>query len=1142
MSNNVQVRPSYLILPAIFLIGGILLLSVLVVGSLSLKVAQIILLLFTGVLVRHNIWHSYLLFTFLYPLLPSQPQQFGLPVFQYSEFLLLSFSFWWSVGKMKRRVSFTQQKMIFKPVALLIGFLSLSALLVVLRDNFIFTKIFLLKLQDHSNIFVPWLPGNGLFSLQTLIHLLEGFLFLYITLDLVDSRDKLVLTVKTMLLSAGLVALFGIFQFLFRFRLLTYWVEENPNIIRIHSTMDDPNALGTYMAVLFCLGVYAGASDFSRKNKVYYVTLALILAALGMTVSRAAWGAVFVVFFIVPIFALRFRLGALTAIQGVMGRLARWGWISLILLIILILVSWSVNFRDPHPKSVVEVLLYTLNPSVSLNEVLKGRLDLWKSAVLVFMDFPVLGCGPGMFPRFSNEYPYNASAAGIQENVHNYFLQLLAETGLIGFLLFLFILFHIARAALRNLRSPEEGSIRFGLFSGWIAFLITSLTGHPLLLPKMQYLFWGISGMLVASPSVQRQGLIESSERSGRKNRLFPGSKALAGVFIVIFALVGVRSVLKSRNLMSYEYGYYGWEREPGGVFFRWTKDEAFSIMKAQGNVLVLRFRQLNPEVYRKASRVELYLDERLLDTLVIQDTNWKEWEYYLPETKLDQRIFLRIKPDTVFRPQESGSRDARTLGISLQNIDWKCSLGERDVGTYGWENSDGGIFRWTGKQASFSLRQQGSRLKLSVLPNRSVAKEPVRVEFFWNEQRIHEAVLNQLQWQPITLKIPETAASSGVLTIRASSTWNPLRMGESGDNRELGLAVTPFSWEGTETMRSLRSNEENLLESPSLFGIFNHRNQPYRLLLYKIDEINLSSNFQVRQNGKPLPLRLDLLKSWSEVDSTRYRIYPNKGEPELRFYTTNTFVRHLRLPAGNFIVKVTARAIFGGMEPPLLGIRWNGRTVGGQPVLYSDWQDYFFEVSTVAEGEQELSVRFLNDVYDPVRGMDRNLYVKEISTWHSKNGSEAEMNQKEPVWGWSYQKDLQTITIYDSSSPEFQMSDSDDVYEFERYWRPGLVTITVRAKADLSGEEVPRLAIYVDGVREGFWNINRKDYQEYTMDLSMGGPRRIEAILEKDPIAPTNRSIYISEIMMRYKPAIIVAEPVNYSVFQECHCYTIRK
>ena len=447
--------------------------------------------------------------------------------------------------------------------------------------------------------------------------------FFFITLDLVDSK-RIPAVARSIFYSAALVSLAGVLQYLFRFHLLELWVKENPNIIRINSTFSDPNSLGTYLVTIGCFGIFAYLSKLSTARKLDIVLVAVIFAALVFTASRAAWGAAFLTLFIFPAALRKSSLNPSSHFRGPLLWIAKYGlYVAAIILVIVFVAAVIGNYADKRPGSLAKVALTTLNPRLPLDQILKGRVELWWIAIDVFKHYPVFGYGLGSVPKRSLSVPY---LIAYPENTHNYFLQILAETGILGFLLFCAVIFVVFRIATRRIQfaKTDEFVITYGLLFGLLAFLLTSQTGHPLLLLKLQLIFWGFIGIL----------FVESNSDNNLTVR-FPRIPFI--LLLVILPLLGIsqiRSILDSRHIPSYEYGYYAWETDIGRKTYRWTGKEAISIMEAHGNVLSFYLRNFNPDVKKRPMLTSIYLNDELLETVTFSDTDWKQVKYLLPGLK----------------------------------------------------------------------------------------------------------------------------------------------------------------------------------------------------------------------------------------------------------------------------------------------------------------------------------------------------------------------------------------------------------------------------------------------------------------------------------------------------------------------------
>jgi O-antigen ligase len=149
------------------------------------------------------------------------------------------------------------------------------------------------------------------------------------------------------------------------------------------------------------------------QNLMKLVNLAYIPASIFCIVLTASRSGLFV---IVP--AIFFIFMTSNRLKPYIRVLA---FLSLIV-IILVLIPYL-------PQSTLERLT-TAGSSISSGD-LGGRVFIWKTALSFFVAHPYLGIGSGAFPAVSD----------FKSVVHNTFLSVLVETGIVGFILFMVILF-----------------------------------------------------------------------------------------------------------------------------------------------------------------------------------------------------------------------------------------------------------------------------------------------------------------------------------------------------------------------------------------------------------------------------------------------------------------------------------------------------------------------------------------------------------------------------------------------------------------------------------------------------------------------------------------------------------------------------
>ncbi len=179
-----------------------------------------------------------------------------------------------------------------------------------------------------------------------------------------------------------------------------------------------------------------------------------------------------------------------------------------------------------------------------------GRPEIFKAALHMFAAFPWMGIGQGEFYRQSSNEGFSHSfllSAWGGENAHNYFLQTLAETGLIGVAVFSFALL------VPLFLSPKKSDLRVGLIALGSLFL-GNLYSHAFLVREnllLGALFVALLYSYIPSTSLSS----ESSQISPPKSPI--SNKAILCLIISIGCMTsfGVYEVYKSFGKEPFRFG-----------------------------------------------------------------------------------------------------------------------------------------------------------------------------------------------------------------------------------------------------------------------------------------------------------------------------------------------------------------------------------------------------------------------------------------------------------------------------------------------------------------------------------------------------------------------------------------------------------
>ena len=113
----------------------------------------------------------------------------------------------------------------------------------------------------------------------------------------------------------------------------------------------------------------------------------------------------------------------------------------------------------------------------------------------MFSEYPILGIGQGNFFRLSSKIDISHSMYMLQkggENAHNYFLQTLAETGLMGVSTFILV---ISWPFFRVTHFSKIAAPSFALFS----IALSNFFSHPMLIRPILILFAVLLALMYAS-------------------------------------------------------------------------------------------------------------------------------------------------------------------------------------------------------------------------------------------------------------------------------------------------------------------------------------------------------------------------------------------------------------------------------------------------------------------------------------------------------------------------------------------------------------------------------------------------------------------------------------------------------------------
>jgi O-antigen ligase len=385
--------------------------------------------------------------------------------------------------------------------------------------------------------------------------------------------------------------------------------------LRYNVHFADVNAAGSYF-VMALMPAGALALSPGRWRALWALASLIIASSLMMSGSRSALAAGVVAVVLV---------GLARAISVLRGRASFRPIVVALALLVLVAVP--------------VVYLSASRNQASSSVALEVRAEFARTSFRMFATRPVFGVGIGRYPELSDQFSSPRRFAifrARQENAHNNFLQILAELGATGLVALLAVMLVAGRYVLSEL--ADNGTLLSrGVAGGLLAFVITWLGGHPMLIDEPALTFWLLLGTTagVAAPAVA------------------PRARTLTTIAIAIVAVIAVSVPFRAgreRAVAELEHrgiGLSGWQFDEAGARYRLAGGRSTVFAPASARTITLPLRGVPSS---GDLRVSILLNGVPANVVTVVPDRWLEFRMLLPPSgdgPLFHRIDLRVDGNT---------------------------------------------------------------------------------------------------------------------------------------------------------------------------------------------------------------------------------------------------------------------------------------------------------------------------------------------------------------------------------------------------------------------------------------------------------------------------------------------------------------
>jgi len=243
----------------------------------------------------------------------------------------------------------------------------------------------------------------------------------------------------------------------------------------------EPNTLGGYLVLMLSITLGLLLTYGSKKQKVLFVTLTVfIVISLLATLSRSSW----------------------LALGPMLLALIYFSKKRMVILVPLILIAVLSPFI--LPANVKKRALFTFTQRQERGQIEVGglridtsasaRLRSWKNVLTRdFIKHPILGYGVTGYSFLDAQYP-----------------RVLAETGLVGFVFFVWLLAAVFKNALyayRNTSDPLFSGLSLGYLVGFVAMLAHAIGTNTFIIVRIMEPFWFLTAIIITIPTIEADEL-----------------------------------------------------------------------------------------------------------------------------------------------------------------------------------------------------------------------------------------------------------------------------------------------------------------------------------------------------------------------------------------------------------------------------------------------------------------------------------------------------------------------------------------------------------------------------------------------------------------------------------------------------------
>lgn len=317
-----------------------------------------------------------------------------------------------------------------------------------------------------------------IFAVVTSLTFLEGFfggvvylmiiLFSIILYNVLTNEKGLYLMLDLMAVAGFFVACCGISQYLLGHVGSMNWIDTTMfgEATRVYATLQNPNVLAEYLVLIIPVTVALFfKADNNKMRLAYAIAAAAMCVCMVLTLSRGGW--------------LGLLVAAAMFLVIMDKRFVLLGIVGLIALYFVLPESVIARFTSIGDMGDTSTAY---------------RVYIWIGTIHMLSDYWLGGVGFGM-PAFLKVYPAYAYHAVSAPHAHNLFLQVMCDSGIVGFGVYAIIVFLFYKTTCIAITKTTDKKLKYvliGCVSAVTGFMVQSLTDYTFYNYRVMLFFWAV--------------------------------------------------------------------------------------------------------------------------------------------------------------------------------------------------------------------------------------------------------------------------------------------------------------------------------------------------------------------------------------------------------------------------------------------------------------------------------------------------------------------------------------------------------------------------------------------------------------------------------------------------------------------------